>query len=782
MVLQALLRGMHDVDIRTRVLSRTQNDELSGLSAVVDYIAAEEASLASFSTISSSHTIGAQKSTYKKQVSHGPAANGNPGMPKCTHCGGKHQGDQSVESRKQYCRAYDKKCTKCSKPHHFANVCKSSPPTAAATITPDASVTGGLIASAAFYAMQTEVPSRYTQLQPFIAILQQAGPVTTVPLPHLVHSQHAGWLKQAAMPSPTVPVNIKVDRSAYADLRLPVPRTALKPTRIKGIHSCADTGAQLTTVPAGILTHLGIKQSDLLPIATNLNTVTGAPVDLIGGLLLEFSGVNPLTGVSCSSRQLAYVSQSIPYPFLSREACVDLGLIPVGFPTLGSCLTDARIAATTCSNSGVSNLDDPPCSCPIRQLPPQEPPTLPCEPIAQNLPILRQYIIDRYAASAFNTCEQQPLPLMKDSPPLRLFMDENAKPTAIHSPAAVPLHWEAAVKAGLERDLRLGVIERVPVNTPTTWCSRMIITPKHDGSPRRVVDFQAVNDHCPRQTHHTRSPWQIASSVPPDCVKTTLDAWHGYHSVPIHPSDRHITTFITKEGRYQYRTTPQGLLSAGDGYTQRFDEIINGFPNHLKCVDDSILWSDNIESNFFATCAFIDKCSAGGIIFNRDKFVFGQMELDYLGFTITRQGIKPTAAFVENISTFPVPKSITDVRSWFGCVQQISYTFAVSEVMLPFRQLLRPQVPFQWNDELDRAFVASKEEIIRQCERGVRLFSMTAPTGLATDWSKQCMGWWLVQKHCQCPDPPTLGCCKTGWQTVFCGSKFNSPAEVDTLP
>ena len=150
----------------------------------------------------------------------------------------------------------------------------------------------------------------------------------------------------------------------------------------------------------------------------------------------------------------------------------------------------------------------------------------------------------------------------------------------------------------------------------------MIITPKHDGSPRRVVDFQAVNSHCPRQTHHTRSPWQIASAVPPNCVKTTLDAWHGYHSVPIYPSDRHITTFITKEGRFQYRTTPQGLLSAGDGYTQRFDEIVRGFPNHLKCVDDSIIWDDSIETNFYATCAFLDKCSLSGIVFNKDKFVF----------------------------------------------------------------------------------------------------------------------------------------------------------------
>ena len=36
MVMQALLKGMHDSDIRTRVLSRTQNDELKDLTAIVD--------------------------------------------------------------------------------------------------------------------------------------------------------------------------------------------------------------------------------------------------------------------------------------------------------------------------------------------------------------------------------------------------------------------------------------------------------------------------------------------------------------------------------------------------------------------------------------------------------------------------------------------------------------------------------------------------------------------------------------------------------------------------
>ena len=60
---------------------------------------------------------------------------------------------------------------------------------------------------------------------------------------------------------------------------------------------------------------------------------------------------------------------------------------------------------------------------------------------------------------------------MDGAPPLRIFVDEEAKPVAVHSPSQVPLHWQQAVKDGLDRDVRLGVLERVPVNDPVTVSS-----------------------------------------------------------------------------------------------------------------------------------------------------------------------------------------------------------------------------------------------------------------------------------------------------------------------
>ena len=72
-------------------------------------------------------------------------------------------------------------------------------------------------------------------------------------------------------------------------------------------------------------------------------------------------------------------------------------------------------------------------------------------------------------------------------------------------------------------DVRLGVIEKVPVNVPFQWCSRMIVQPKSNGEPRRVVDYQQLNDQALRQPSRS-SPYLTAGKDTiafPSLKKTT---------------------------------------------------------------------------------------------------------------------------------------------------------------------------------------------------------------------------------------------------------------------
>ncbi|VDI39087.1 Hypothetical predicted protein [Mytilus galloprovincialis] len=67
---------------------------------------------------------------------------------------------------------------------------------------------------------------------------------------------------------------------------------------------------------------------------------------------------------------------------------------------------------------------------------------------------------------------------------------------------------------------------------------------------------------------------------------------------PSENEDRYFTTVITPWGRYRYKTATQGYIASGDGYTRRFDEIVADVPHRTKCVDDTLLWSDDIEESF----------------------------------------------------------------------------------------------------------------------------------------------------------------------------------------
>ena len=110
-----------------------------------------------------------------------------------------------------------------------------------------------------------------------------------------------------------------------------------------------------------------------------------------------------------------------------------------------------------------------PCSCPRRQF--REPPeTLPMPATASNRGALEDFIKDWYAASAFNVCKRQAWPITA-GPPMKIFTKKDAVPTYVTKPSPVPLHFRKEVKAGLDADVAKGILEKVPMGTPDTWCT-----------------------------------------------------------------------------------------------------------------------------------------------------------------------------------------------------------------------------------------------------------------------------------------------------------------------
>ena len=263
------------------------------------------------------------------------------------------------------------------------------------------------------------------------------------------------------------------------------------------------------------------------------------------------------------------------------------------------------------------------------------------------------------------------------------------------------------------------------------------------------------------------------------CIRDS-DCWNGFHSVPINENDRHYTTFLTEWGRYRYKMSPQGHKASGDGFTHRFDNIAENFPNKIKCIDDTLVWTDTTEESFFQACKFLDLCGKNGIILNPKKFQFAEETVQFVGFEIGEQTIRPGQKYYAAIKNFPRPITLSDMRSYFGLVEQVAYTFYMSDVMAPFRELLKPGNTIKgkvyWDENMEMIFENSKVVIIEAMEEGVRMFSPELPTAVGSDWSMEGIGHTLSQKHCLCPgqDPR---CCPTGWKLVAFASRFTHPAE-----
>ena len=279
----------------------------------------------------------------------------------------------------------------------------------------------------------------------------------------------------------------------------------------------------------------------------------------------------------------------------------------------------------------------------------------------------------------------------------------------------------------------------------------------------------------------TPSPFKLVSSVPKQKLKTCNDCWEGYHSVKLREEDRDKTTFITQWGRFRYITLPQGHSSAQDGYTRRYDDVLKDVPDIIKIIDDTMQWADNIEEAFWATAKFLSLCSQNGVILNPPKFKFAEETVEFAGFNITMDSILPSDTLMKDIKNFPAPSNISEVRSFYGLVNQCSYAFTASKVMQPFRHLLKPSTIFQWTEELQEAFVAAKQNIVEQVMEGIKIFEVGRHTCLATDWCHSGIGFILFQKHCTCsiikPD-----CCKGGWKVTLVGGRFTNTAESRYSP
>lgn len=92
--------------------------------------------------------------------------------------------------------------------------------------------------------------------------------------------------------------------------------------------------------------------------------------------------------------------------------------------------------------------------------------------------------------------------------------------------------------------------------------------------------------------------------------------------------------------------------------------------------------------------------------------------------------------------------------------------------LYPDPDLLCTGATFVWTKELEEGFYKVQQEAADAIERGVKMFTKDRPSFLCADFSKDGLGFLLLQKYCACQGPYTPICCVDGWKLVLAGGCF----------
>jgi len=166
------------------------------------------------------------------------------------------------------------------------------------------------------------------------------------------------------------------------------------------------------------------------------------------------------------------------------------------------------------------------------------------------------------------------------------------------------------------------------------------------------------------------------------------------------PEDVRKTALVTKTGLYDWTVMPFGLKNAISTFTKTmslvFKELGDKF---LKVfVDDLNVHSENWEDHLRHLEVVLSKLREVNLKLNPGKCCFVAESNVFLGYVVSKEGVKPDPEKVNAMLRFPEPTTVTNVRSFLGLAGYYQkYVRGYSRLAGPLFELTKKDVAFVWN-------------------------------------------------------------------------------------
>ncbi|XP_054279111.1 uncharacterized protein K02A2.6-like [Macrosteles quadrilineatus] len=245
-----------------------------------------------------------------------------------------------------------------------------------------------------------------------------------------------------------------------------------------------------------------------------------------------------------------------------------------------------------------------------------------------------------------------------------------------------------------------------PVDHATPWCSPMVVVPKKDsGNVRICVDLSKLNQSVRRQLHPIPGIEYTIAQIKGATVFSKLDANHGFWQIPLEEKSQDLTTFLTPWGRFKFKVLPFGITSAPEYFQKRIHAALGDQRNVKAYIDDILIWGSTQAEHDKVLVEVLEKLQKEGITLNKEKTVFSQPKIKFLGFELSADGISLDQERVKAISEMEPPTDVKGVQRYLGMINFSGrYIPNRSEILKPIHELLNKNNEWIWDKPQQKAF------------------------------------------------------------------------------
>jgi len=246
----------------------------------------------------------------------------------------------------------------------------------------------------------------------------------------------------------------------------------------------------------------------------------------------------------------------------------------------------------------------------------------------------------------------------------------------------------------------------------------VVLSPKKGGEWRMCTDSRAINKITIRYRFPLPRMDDIMDCLSGETYFTKIDLKSGYHHIRIREGDEWKTTFKTNEGLYEWLVMPFGLSNAPSTFMRLMNEVMRDFIGKFVIVylDDILIFSQSKEEHLRHLRYVLEKLQSEKLLVNIKKCSFMKSKLVYLGFVISKDGLKMDLESVQAIMDWHSPRSIFEVRSFHGLASFYrKFIKHFSGICSPIIETIRKEKqPFKWSAEAESKFQLLKKNIIEQ--------------------------------------------------------------------